>query len=89
MAITDSPSNRPFPWQGESHDSSFTVEFPKAPDMTMVLIGAELYRNPEEHDRLVLHFKGHPSNKKAGLITGQLLSHPIINPAIPIATGMK
>ena len=70
MTTLNSPSNRPFVWQEESIDSSFTVEFPKAPDMSMVLIGAELYRNPEEHDRLVLHFKGHPSNKKTGLISG-------------------
>ena len=70
MVMTNSPSNRPFIWQEESIDSSFTVEFPKSPDMSMVLIGAELHRNPEEHDRLVLHFKGHPSNQKTGLISG-------------------
>jgi hypothetical protein len=70
METANSPSNRPFIWQEGSIDSSFTVEFTKAPDMTMALIGAELSRNPEEHDRLVLHFKGHPSNKKTGLISG-------------------
>ena len=68
--MINSPENRPFPWQEESLDSSFTVEFPKSPDMNLVLVGAELHRNPEEHDRLVLHFKGHPDNKKAGLISG-------------------
>ena len=70
METNITPAHRNFVWSAESANSSFTVSFPKAPDMELILIGAELHSDPEEHDRLVLHFKGHPLNKKEALISG-------------------
>jgi hypothetical protein len=65
------PSNiRPFVWQDASLDSSFRVVFPKAPDMDLILISATLSLNIEEHDILVLNFKGHPFNKKEAIVSG-------------------
>jgi len=67
----DIPNNlRNFVWKDESTQSSFSVTFPKAPDMELILIGAELYQDMEAHDRLVLHFKGHPLIKKNPLVGG-------------------
>ena len=70
MEIKRSPAERNFVWNSSASNSSFTVSFPKAPDMELILMGAELYQDAEEHDRLVLHFKGHPLTKKNALISG-------------------
>ena len=65
-----SPHHQNFVWHSAANDSSFSVSFPQASDMEMILIGAELYQGMEEHDRLVLHFKGHPLLKKQALVSG-------------------
>jgi hypothetical protein len=59
-----------FVWGSDAADSAFYVAFPHAPDMDLILIGAELYNDIEEHDRLVLHFKGHPVNKREAVVSG-------------------
>jgi hypothetical protein len=48
----------------QSQFSEFNVTFPKTPDLDydMGLVNAELIQTMEEHDRLVLHFKGRPSD---------------------------
>lgn len=70
METKRTPAHRNFVWHSSANNSSFSVSFPKAPDMNLTLMGAELYQDIEEHDRLVLHFKGHPTIKKQSLISG-------------------
>ena len=43
-----------------SADSSFSVTFPKSPGFELACIGAELFQSMEEHDVLVMQFKGKP-----------------------------
>lgn len=69
MATNDSIQG-PITWSSDAFDASFEASFPKASDMELLLIGAELYQAPNEHNRLVLHYKGKPSNKKQSLISG-------------------
>jgi len=64
------PDQKNFVWNSNAKDSDFYLTFPKAPDMELILIGAELYQDPDEHDRLVLHYKGKPSNRKNALVSG-------------------
>jgi len=65
------PNNlRNFVWKDESTQSSFAVTFPNAPDMDLILIGAELHQDIEAHDRLVLHFKGHPFINRSPITGG-------------------
>lgn len=61
---------RNFVWKDETSQSSFSVSFPKAPDMDLILIGAELHQDMGAHDRLVLHFKGHPFIKRSPIVSG-------------------
>lgn len=67
---TNPSSIRPFIWQSASLDSSFDVAFPKASDMDLILIGAILHLNMEDHDLLELKFKGHLINKKEAIVSG-------------------
>jgi len=67
---TNPSSTRPFIWQGASFDSSFEVEFPKAPDMELILIGSTLHLSIEDHDLLELKFKGHLTEKDQAIISG-------------------
>ena len=69
MAI-NSPSTQFFGWKDASAGASFSVNFPKAPEMELTLIGAEFYQDIEQHDRLVLHFKGKPFVKGTELKYG-------------------
>jgi hypothetical protein len=64
------PDQKNFVWSSNAKDSEFDASFPKAPDMELVLIGAELLQDPNEHDRLVLHYKGKPANKKESIVSG-------------------
>jgi len=68
--ITSAQQNMVWGTSASPFRTSFKVSFPKAPDMELILIGAELHQDAEEHDRLVLHFKGTPLNKKQALISG-------------------
>jgi hypothetical protein len=71
MATDDrTPDQKNFVWNSNAKDSEFIASFPKAPDMELILIGSELYQNPEEHDRLILHYKGKPATKKNAIISG-------------------
>jgi len=71
MAIDqNSPAHKNFVWNSNAKDSDFTATFPKASDMDLILVGAELHQDPEEHDRLVLHYKGKPATKKESLVSG-------------------
>lgn len=65
-------AQQPFTWgsDGSILKSSFKVSFPKSTDFELLLVGAELHQDPEEHDRLVLHFKGTPLNKKQPIVGG-------------------
>jgi hypothetical protein len=67
---TNTSAVRPFIWQGASFDSSFEVEFPKASDMDLILIAATLHFKIEDHDLLELKFKGHLTNKKEAIVSG-------------------
>ncbi len=58
MATNNTQKN--YVYESTANSSTFRVEFPKTPDIEMLLIGAELYQDIEQHDRLVLHFKGKP-----------------------------
>jgi hypothetical protein len=71
---TRTPAQKNFVWNSNAKDSDFNAAFPKAPDMELVLIGAELYQNPEEHDRLVLHYKGKPATRKNSIVSGDPVS---------------
>jgi hypothetical protein len=64
------PAQKNFVWSSNAKDSDFVASFPKAPDMELILIGAELHQDPDEHDRLVLHYKGKPANKKNSIVSG-------------------
>ena len=70
MADNFTPEQQNFVWSssGSPLYSSFAAYFPKAPDMDLLLMGAELYADTDEHDRLVLHFKGHIREDREGLI---------------------
>jgi len=70
MATNGSPAQQNFIWGSNAKDSNFAADFTKSPDMDLHLIGAELYQNPEEHDRLVLHYKGKPANKREAISSG-------------------
>lgn len=67
---TSTPAQRNFVWGSNAKDSDYSASFPKASDMNLILIGAELYQDPEEHDRLVLHYKGKPENRKESIVSG-------------------
>jgi hypothetical protein len=70
MAQTSSPSTQTFQWQEATAGSTFSVKFPKTPNLELILIGAELYQDIEQHDRLVLHFKGKPFVKGTEIRSG-------------------
>jgi phosphopantetheine adenylyltransferase len=71
MENSPTPAQQNFVWHsaGSPLYSNFTGSFPKAPDMNLILIAAELYMDADEHDRLVLHFKGHLLEEKEALIS--------------------
>jgi hypothetical protein len=64
-----SPAWIPFVWQSSGELVDFAVSFPKAPKLDLLLIGAELYQAGNDHDVLVLHFKGRPDIKQNALIS--------------------
>jgi len=72
MAINDFsqdiPAQQNFVWSTAS-STSFFVSFPNTPDMDLILVGAELHQDIEEHDRLVLHFKGKPMLKRGAIVS--------------------
>jgi hypothetical protein len=71
MAINgDSPAHKNFVWNSNAKDSDYSASFPKSPDMDLILIAADLHQDPEEHDRLVLHYKGKPANRRQALVSG-------------------
>ena len=67
---TGTPAHKNFVWNSNAKDSDYSASFPKSSDMDLILIGAELYQDPEEHDRLVLHYKGKPLNRKQAIVAG-------------------
>ena len=76
---SSSPALQSFVWRAESYKASFTVSFPKAPDMDLFLLGAELHQDIEQHDRLVLHFKGNPFLKRAAIVSGDPVIFTIVS----------
>ena len=56
----------------QSQFSTFDATFPKTPDLIydMGLVNAELIQVAEEHDRLILHFKGKPSDPAVSIVQG-------------------
>lgn len=66
--LSNYPKN--YVYQSTASSSRFAVAFPKTPDTEMLLIGAELYQDMEQHDRLVLHFKGKPSLREVSIVSG-------------------
>ena len=65
----ESPRWIPFVWQSSGGLVDFSVTFPKAKDLELRLIGAELHQAGSEHDMLVLHFKGNPDPKQNAIIS--------------------
>jgi hypothetical protein len=53
-SYSGTPAQKNFVWNSNAKDSDFVASFPKAPDMELILIGAELHQDPDEHDRLVV-----------------------------------
>jgi hypothetical protein len=51
-------------------NSTFYVDFPKAPDFELLLIGAELEQDIHHHDRLTLQFKGRPFVRDSQISSG-------------------
>jgi hypothetical protein len=66
---TDTTGLSPFQFSPDTINSAFFVSFPKSPDMDLILIGAELYQDTEQHDRLVLHYKGQLSKNRKSLVS--------------------
>jgi len=62
--IPNSPKIIPYIYGSDAYFSTFKVEFPNTPKLELILVGAELYQSIEQHDRLVLHFKGKPFLKE-------------------------
>ena len=69
---TNLPVSYGLTYNEQAFFTTYKVEFPKTPDLDLDigLVGAELYQTAEEHDRLVLHFKGKPSNKDTTIAYG-------------------
>jgi len=65
----ESPGWIPFVWQSSGQLVDFSVTFPKAKDLDIRLIGAELYQASGEHDMLILHFKGNPDPKQNSILS--------------------
>lgn len=65
--------------------SSFTVTFPKTPDIQndIKLVYAELVQAAEEHDRLILKFKGRPNERSTVLAYGDPVEFTFTNFKIP------
>lgn len=63
------PAWIPFVWQSSGDLVDFSVSFPKAPQLDILLIGAELYQAGNDHDVLVLHFKGRPDIKQNAILS--------------------
>ena len=70
--MATNPTSSGLNYNETSSFSSFKATFPKVPDIgaDMGLVGAELIQVMEEHDRLVLHFKGKPSTGTTVLMAG-------------------
>lgn len=66
---TETTGLSPVQFSPDIINSTFFVSFPKSPDMDLFLIGAELYQDTEQHDRLVLHYKGQLSKNRAALVS--------------------
>ena len=69
-SYSGTPAQKNFVWNSNAKDSDFVASFPKSPDMELILIGAELHQDPDEHDRLVLHYKGKPATRKNSIVSG-------------------
>jgi len=69
LTDVESPGWIPFVWQSSGQLVDFSVTFPKAKDLDIRLIGAELYQASGEHDMLILHFKGNPDPKQNSILS--------------------
>lgn len=65
--MTEANLQKNYVFETSAQYSSFKVEFPNYPDFELILIGAELYQDMEQHDRLVLHFKGKPEKRETAI----------------------
>lgn len=65
--------------------SSFSAKFPKTPgiEKDIKLVYAELIQVAEEHDRLILKFKGRPNEKSTSLAYGDPVEFTFTNYKIP------
>lgn len=70
MAYSDTAPQKDFRWNSDAWNSEFSVSFPKALDFPLLLINAELYQDINQHDRLVLHFKGSPTAEDQAIVSG-------------------
>jgi hypothetical protein len=69
LTDVESPGWIPFVWQSSGQLVDFSVTFPKAKDLDIRLIGAELYQANGEHDMIILHFKGNPDPKQNAILS--------------------
>jgi hypothetical protein len=67
--MTENNPQRNYVYESTAEYSTFEVQFPNTPDFELTLIGAELYQDIEQHDRLVLHFKGKPENRETSIFS--------------------
>jgi hypothetical protein len=70
MDFNRTPLQKDFRWSSDSWNSDFYVSFPKSPEFPLLIIAAELYQDINQHDRLVLHFKGSPSLESQAVVSG-------------------
>lgn len=67
--MTENNPQKNYVYESTAESSSFEVLFPNTPEFELTLIGAELYQDIEQHDRLVLHFKGKPENRETTILS--------------------
>lgn len=67
--MTENNPQKNYVYESTAQYSTFEVFFPNTPGFELTLIGAELYQDIEQHDRLVLHFKGKPENRETTILS--------------------
>ncbi len=67
--MTENNPQKNYVYESTARYSTFKVEFPKNLNFELNLVGAELYQDTEQHDRLILHFKGKPESRETSIFS--------------------
>lgn len=83
--VTNIPVAANLTYSEKANFSSFSVKFPNTPYVheDIKLVSAELIQVAEEHDRLVLQFKGRPNDKETALAYGDPVEFTFSNYKTP------